>query len=195
MKKLATIILLLIASRSFSQDSLTVYNFMRNKIAANGAVVLGGWAVTNIAVGVGGWAASHDGTSQRYFYQMTTLWNVANLGVAAYGFIVAQNSQNRLSAPASNSAQSNMERTFLINTGLDVVYVGLGFFIDHSGAAHNSAIKKGYGSAIILQGAFLLIFDTTMYAYEKHNGSRMARFLGKHQITFDGKSIGFSTNI
>jgi hypothetical protein len=195
MKKIITIALLLIASRAFSQDSLTVYNYMRNRISMNGSIFLGGWAAANITVGVVGLAATQGGTSQHYFYQMTTLWNVANLGAAIYGFTIANNNQNRLTADASGSAQRKIERTFLLNGALDVAYIGLGVLIDHKGTSSNSAIKKGYGSAIIAQGAFLFIFDVTMFSFEKHNGKGLMRFLGKHNITFDGKSVGMTMNI
>jgi hypothetical protein len=195
MKKIFTIILLLVACRAFSQDSLTVYNYMRNQITSNGTIFLGSWAVANIGVGIAGSEATHTGTSLHYFYQMSAIWNVANLGSAIYGYTVAYNAQNRLTSSASAGAQQRIERTFLINSGLDVVYVGIGAFIDHKGNVQNSAIKQGYGSAIIGQGAFLLLFDVTMFSFQKHNGTRLMRFIGKNKFTFDGRRVGMSINI
>lgn len=195
MKKIFTIILLLTACRAFSQDSLTVYNYMRNKINSNGAMVLGGWAVANIGLGIGGSAATHTGTSLHYFYQMTAIWNVANLGSAIYGYTVAYYAENRLTSSASAGAQQHVEGIFLINGGLDVAYIGLGAFIEHKGNVQNSAIKQGYGSAIIGQGAFLLLFDVTMFSFQKHNGTRLMRFIGKNPITFDGRNVGITIHI
>jgi len=168
---------------------------MRNKINSNGAMVLGGWAVANIGLGIGGSAATHTGTSLHYFYQMTAIWNVANLGSAIYGYTVAYYAENRLTSSASAGAQQHVEGIFLINGGLDVAYIGLGAFIEHKGNVQNSAIKQGYGSAIIGQGAFLLLFDVTMFSFQKHNGTRLMRFIGKNPITFDGRNVGITIHI
>jgi len=49
---------------------------------------------------------------------------------------------------------------------------------------------QGYGNSIILQGAFLLLFDGSMFAIQKHQGKTADRFLNKVQIGFTGKQIG-----
>jgi hypothetical protein len=54
---------------------------------------------------------------------------------------------------------------------------------------------RGYGSAIIMQGAFLLLFDATMYSSEKNNGNKLRRFMEKNPLIFDGKKIGMVLNL
>jgi hypothetical protein len=195
MKKIFTIILLLIAFRAIGQDSLTVYNYMRNKIVINGSVFLGGWAVTNIAVGIGGAIVTQGGTQPHYFYQMTAIWNVANLGAAVYGYTIANDSQNRLTADASAIAQRRINRTFLLNGALDIGYIGIGTLIDHKGNSQHSAIKQGYGTAIMGQGVFLLVYDVTMFALEKHNSTGLMKIVGKNQLSFDGHRVGITIHI
>jgi hypothetical protein len=194
MKKLLTIILILIGPAAFAQDSLKYYNYSRNQVTATGMKVLGGWAITNIGVGAVGWASS--GGSAKYFFKMNVLWNVANLGAAVSGFIGTKADKGKiLTAGETMKAQQRIERTFLINGGLDLVYIGAGIFIKHRGDQKNFTDLKGYGSSIMLQGAFLLLFDGTMYSAEKHNGNKLRRFLEKNPVTFDGRSIGMTVKI
>jgi len=152
--------------------------------------VLGSWAIANIGVGAAGWANSAGG-SNKYYYQMDVLWNTVNLGASIQGFTGAQKNKNKQYTPSESSKeQQKIEKIFLINGGLDVVYIGTGLFLKHRGDIKNSDQLQGYGSSIILQGVFLLLFDGTMYNAQRHNGSKLKRFLEKNQVTFNGKRIG-----
>jgi len=46
-----------------------------------------------------------------------------------------------------------------------------------------------------LQGAFLLLFDGTMYNAQRHNGGKIKRFLEKNPVTFDGRRVGMIYNM
>jgi hypothetical protein len=190
MKKIFTIILVMICSFAFAQDSLKSFNYSRNQITTTGMEVLGSWAIANIGVGAVGWANSAGG-SNKYFYQMDVLWNMINLGAAIQGFTGARKNKNKLYTPAESlKEQQKIEKIFLINGGLDVVYIGTGLYLKHQGDIKNSDQLRGYGSSIILQGAFLLLFDGTMYNAQRHNGSKLRRFLEKNPVTFDGRRVG-----
>lgn len=152
--------------------------------------VLASWGVANTAIGAIGWANSRRG-SNKYFYQMTFLWGVVNSGIAALGYVNTQKERNRqLNAAETLQAQKSIENTFLINGGLDIVYIGAGVYLKHRGNTNDSDELKGYGSSIIMQGIFLLIFDGTMYHAEHSNGTRLRNFLIKNPVTFNGKRIG-----
>jgi len=193
MQKILISILLLISLTCSAQDSLQNFNFNRNRIKNTGMQVLGSWATTNIVIGSIGWA----GTSGKikYFHQMNALWNVANLGVAILGYAATINDKDRnYTAQESLQEQNKIEKIFLINGGLDLVYIGAGLYLNHRGNVNHSDQSRGYGSAIILQGAFLLFFDATMYTSEKHAGNKLRSFLIKNPITFDGKKVGMVIN-
>jgi len=195
MKKLCTLILIIAGSRAFGQDSLKNFNYSRNDITTTGMEVLGSWAIINIGAGVAGWASSAGG-SNKYFYQMDFLWNTANLGAATLGFKSARKNLNKqLTAAGNLKEQQKIEKIFLINGGLDIAYIGIGIYLRHHGDANNSNELRGYGSSIILQGAFLLLFDGTMYNVQRRNGSRLRRFLEKNQVTFDGRRVGVIYNM
>ena len=142
--------------KSFAEGSMAINN--------RGMYVLGGWAVTNIAAGAYGWA-SYDGQS-RYFSQMNLFWNVINLSIA--GIALFSNLRTDLSLTGSEEMLTKhlkTEKIFLINSALDVGYMGAGFLMRHLSAntEKRGEMLKGYGNSVILQGGFLLVFDMLMY--------------------------------
>lgn len=195
MKKIIVLLVLFVARQAYAQDSLKTFDQSRTNITATGMTVLGSWGVANIAVGAVGWANSKGGQN-KYFYQMATIWGVANLGIAVLGYTGARGGAGKqLTAAESLKAQQKIERIFLINGGLDLVYIGSGILLKSRGDNRNSARLKGYGSSVIAQGVFLLLFDVTMYSTERHNGSKLRRFLEKNPIGFNGKTIGINLAI
>jgi hypothetical protein len=179
MKKLITLVLVMAGYGAAAQDSLKSINAQRSQITITGMSVLRGWGLANIGAGAAGWAASKGGQN-RYFYQMTTVWGVVNTAVAINGYANARREINETLNPAESvKAQQKIERIFLFNGALDVVYIGAGFYLDSRGSNNNNAQLKGYGTSIALQGAFLLLFDAAMYRTQHGNGSRLMRFLRK----------------
>jgi hypothetical protein len=197
MKILFALLLIALCSGAMAQDSLKTLNYNRDLLMVRGTSVLGAFGTLDIAGGVIGWANS-EGKENRGFYKMTTIWGVINLAVAIPGFIHAENDENKvLTAEASLRAQVNLEKVFLANGGLDVVYIGVGVVLNHRGNddyGHDLQLA-GYGKAIAVQGAALLLFDATMYGCERNNGNKLRRFLEKHPIGFTGKGIGMSMHI
>jgi hypothetical protein len=127
-----------------------------------GMYVLGSWAVANIGIGAYGWS-QFDG-QRKYFHQMNLFWNTVNLGIA--GFAIHNNLQiDPFDGEDALAEARNIEKILLINSGLDVGYIGAGFLLKHLGA--NSGKRKelltGYGNSLILQGGFLLVFDLILY--------------------------------
>jgi len=193
MKKLLLLSFIVISFNCFAQDSLQMLNFDRNHIKNTGMQVLGSWAAANIAVGGIGWATTNGTT--KYFHQMNTIWNVANLGVALAGYVGSIHDKNKTyTAQESMAEQRKIENIFLVNGALDFAYIGTGIYLRHRGNIKNSDQSKGYGSAIIMQGAFLLLFDATMYTSERGAGNKLRHFLLKNPVTFDGKHLGMVVN-
>ncbi|MHC1732637.1 MAG: hypothetical protein AB9888_11515 [Bacteroidales bacterium] len=142
--------------RSFTEASLTANNA--------GMYVLGSWALANMAAGAYGWATSEG--EKKYFSQMNLFWNVVNLSIA--GFALYGNYSTDVSLMSEGELLAKhlkTERLFLINSGLDVGYMGAGLLVRHlsSNSEKRGDLLKGYGNAVILQGGFLLVFDMVMY--------------------------------
>lgn len=189
MKFFFTLILITSFYLAKAQDTLGYYNFARNYITTSGMKVLGGWGVANVGAGIIG-LSNAKSDQNRSFYKMTTIYGAGNLLAAVLGTINANISGDKLTPRESLKAQRKVETTFVINASLDVVYVGAGFYVKHRGDVHNYAQLKGYGPAMIVQSAFLLLFDGTMYGLQRSNGKGLRRFLEKNPITFTGKGVG-----
>jgi len=118
--------------QSFYTGSLSIQN--------TGMYVLGSWALANIAAGAYGWAVSSG--NMKYFGQMNLFWNVINLSIA--GFAIYGNYTTDLSLMTGQELLGKhlkTENILLINSALDVGYIGAGFLLRHlsSGSA-----KRGY---------------------------------------------------
>jgi len=195
MRKILVLAMIVISLRSAAQDSLKFYSDARSQTTATGMKVLGGWGLANIAAGAAGWAASAGGQN-RYFYQMTAIWGGINFAIAIPGYLNAKKQIGMtLSAGEALKAQQKIEQIFLVNGALDVVYIGAGFYLDSRGSNNNNQQLKGYGTSIALQGAFLLLFDATMYRTQHGHGNKLRHFLEKNPVTFSGKAIGIQLNI
>lgn len=136
-------------------------------------LVLGGWALGNIATGL---AMQGNATqADHYFHQMNVLWNTVNFGLATWGYL-----QNRNEDVSNYTLRQTIEKNeevqgvLLLNAGLDVAYMATGVWLhsrgDHAGETFESQAKwRGYGRSLILQGAFLLVFDVTLYLVHRGN--------------------------
>lgn len=155
-------------------------------INQTGMYVLGGWALANIASGAYGWN-KYDG-DKKYFHQMNLFWNTVNLTIAGIGLYSAiQTDPSVMDGPSILDAHRKSENTFLINAGLDVLYMAGGYYMTRLSKKKEKyrALFRGYGKSVILQGAFLFVFDLVMYGIQQHHGN-----------TFDGmlSNIALSPN-
>lgn len=158
---------------AFSQKAdLVKFEKERISISKKSMLVLGGWSVANI-VG-SGLATNTSNREMRYFHQMNVMWGGINLGIAALGYI--GNTREKINNPTLASVlkhQSRTEKTYLINTGLDVLYIGAGLWMNKASDNQKNPDKfKGYGNSIMLQGGFLMLYDAVMYAINRNHGKR-----------------------
>ena len=93
------------------------------------------------------------------------VWGVIDAAIAGFGLAQLRRKRGRPDANTletrTREAQS-LRRTLLINAGLDVLYVVGGVIVLTNLA---SEFARGNGVGIIVQGGFLLVFDT-FYAFQ-----------------------------
>ena len=189
MKKFIIILLIVFTTPAFSQVKIQEINQKRIEINTTGMKILGGWALANIAFGSVSYFNSAN--KKKYFNQMNVMWNVVNLGLATAGYFGAKTDLNKqLNLAQSIHDQQKIEKILLLNTGLDIGYLATGLFLNERGKNKSSDRLKGYGQSLILQGAFLLIFDGTMYAIHQKNGIGFDKMLQNMSLNFDGKQVG-----
>lgn len=127
-------------------------------------LTLGGWAVANIGTGLA-LRGSTEG-SAREFHTMNALWNTVNLGIAGFGYWSAMKSDpGNWDLATSLGKHGSFQKVLLFNAGLDVGYIMGGLYLTER--AKRPDVKqdqlKGFGNSIMLQGAFLLVFDLVNY--------------------------------
>jgi len=136
--------------------------------------------------------AKSQGTDKA-FHQMNLGWGLVNAGLAASGLWTATHTD-----PASfDLYQSNLEhhrlqKIFLFNAGLDVGYMlgGLWMMEKSKTALKHQDRLQGFGKSIILQGAFLFLFDVGAAVYHQKLEHRLPAFFEQTSLHFDGRSAG-----
>ena len=191
MKNFLFLFLLLYFSTTIFSQNLTLPNFNQERLDLNrkGLTVLGSWAGANLITN--GILLANSSGSDKYFYQMNVYWNVVNGALAGLGILQAKKTQPGLSPFQTLEEQSSTEKTFLVNTGLDVAYLMTGvYLLEKSKNSTDSQNKlKGYGQSVILQGGFLLLFDGIMYGVHRSHLKKGSAIF--ENLTFTGSQVGF----
>jgi hypothetical protein len=100
------------------------------------------WSVAWMGAGVLGlWAARSE--FWRGFWLVAGIWCAVNAAIGVAGLF---------GPPA---APADLRRLLLVNVWLDVVYVGVGAIL----LSRRRPTVRGSGLAVLIQGAFLLVFD------------------------------------
>lgn len=142
-------------------------------------VILGGWAVGNIALG-GILRGQHQGV-EREFHNMNIGWNLVNLGIATFGYISAAKSDpSALDLYTSINEHHGFQKTLLFNAGLDIGYMlGGAYLMERSKNVEKNADRlKGFGRSIILQGGFLFVFDVVNYFIFASDNDKIQPLIG-----------------
>lgn len=187
---LMVLCLILVASASGqSIDQIAESQFQINR---TGMLVLGSWAIANIGVGLYG--NSQFSGDKKYFYQMNGMWNTVNLGLAAAGYFSAKDLLTDPTISSILDTQMRMENILLVNAGLDVGYIMAGFFLRErsKNIKKNSDRLLGYGNGLILQGAFLLLFDSVMYGIHHSNATEIIELTKNLSFNYLGSGISIS---
>ncbi len=171
-----------ILCQTFNQKSQEFQRINQNLMLG-----LGSWAVGNIAGSGVGWAVS-DNQQWKSFHQMNVFWNAVNLGLAIPGYVKARKHAAYNDENMFQKEQLKTERLFLVNSGLDLIYITSGALLMNTPdkKPEQAGRNLGFGNSIVLQGGFLLAFDVTAY------------FIHRHQRLKGSKSsvgtLNFSTN-
>ncbi len=169
-------------------DSLTLDRINKNK---TNSTILAAWAGVNIVQG--SISATNAIGSDRYFFKTNAYWNLVNMGVAVYGLIGVRNELKRsISFNENLIAQQKTEKLLLLNTGLDLAYITTGLYLKERGNRMNSESATGIGNSLLLQGAFLFIFDLVQYGNHRKNGKLLEQQMGSWQLAPTANGIGIS---
>jgi len=161
----------------------------RNELNQTNLTVLLAWSAANIVQG--SISAGNLNGSKQHFHRMNAYFNTVNLAIAGYGLYRLQQTKKIHYTLADNvKAQQKISSLLLLNSGLDLAYMTTGMYLQEKGNTQNNDQTKGYGSSLILQGAFLLVFDLIQYVQHQQNGKLLNQYLGNLQITTTQNGVG-----
>ncbi len=166
---------------------LQAFNTKRIKDSKTDMMILGGWALGNMAVS-GILLGNTEGVTKGY-HQMNIGWNAVNLTIAGFGYLAAMKSNPAaFDLFGSINEHYKIQKIFIFNAGLDVGYMAAGaYVIERSKSTlKNPEQIKGFGQAIIVNGAFLFVFDLANYFIQSSHNDKI-----KLLLTGNGMGLSF----
>jgi hypothetical protein len=169
--------------------NLQDFNARRIKDSKTDMLLLGSWAVGNMAVS-GILLGNAKGVAKGY-HRMNIGWNAVNLTIAGFGYFAALKSN-----PASFDLYGTIDehykiqKLFLFNAGLDVGYMAAGAWLtERSKNTNKDPLQmKGFGRAIIVNGAFLFAFDLANYFIQAGHNDKV-------KLLLSGNGLGLSLKL
>jgi hypothetical protein len=136
--------------------------------------VLGSWALLNITTGMYG--SLHSQEDKKAFWQMNAGWNIINIAIAGFGYYAKPELYDFQSAIHQQSA---IQQLLALNIGLDIAYMLGGLYLKEKSNTTSQAQLLGFGNSLIVQGAFLLLFDCALYSAHNQHGKQLESMI-KH---------------
>ncbi|MBX9732885.1 MAG: hypothetical protein K2X37_02395 [Chitinophagaceae bacterium] len=173
------------AQQSLS-DSIALDRYIKNK---TNLTILASWAGVNMVQGMV--SATNAKGADKYFFEGNAYWNLINAGVATYGLVQLRKEVGKKYTLAENLiSQHKLEKLLLLNTGLDLAYITTGLYLRERGDRLTNDKTNGYGGTLILQGAFLLVFDIVQYGNHRRNGKILEKEANQLQIMPTSTGVG-----
>jgi hypothetical protein len=187
-KSYLTVLLLINTVFIYAQTiDLQAFNTKRFKDSKTDMLILGSWALGNMAVS-GILLANTEGGVTKGYHQMNIGWNAVNLTIAGFGYLAAMKS-NPASFDLFSSIDEHykLQKIFIFNAGLDIGYMAAGAYLMERS---KSTLKdpeqiKGFGQAIIVNGAFLFVFDLVNYFIQSGQNEKI-------KLLLTGNGMGLS---
>ncbi len=140
----------------YMQDNF--YSYQQRRLS-----ILLGWGIASVAVGSIMQLFAQD--FWRQFGLQALAWGAIDAVLALVGIRSAQNKERRYEKKELGSTDETKEartiwRVLLINAGLDILYIVGGSWIIWRFQMQSD--RQGIGGGILLQGAWLLLFDALL---------------------------------
>lgn len=153
----------LLALGQLQGGALAEVQAARNQATRAGMATLTAWAAASVLGGGAGWLLSDDPAVQG-FHQSNLAWGLVNGALGVVGLVRAEPDPRRVELAAARAQASSEQTFYLVNAGLDLVYLGTGAVLAYFGGRLPNARLGGWGRSFLLQAAVLLIFDLAMAA-------------------------------
>lgn len=161
----------------------------RAQVNRTGMQVLLGWSALNMAGGTVGYFQTSG--KNRYFHQMNAIWNVVNAGIAVSA-LSGMGADSLASLPMAYKEGLTMEKVLLANAGLDVAYIATGGYMMERGMRKDQVRFRGYGQSLLIQGGFLLAFDTVLFILNNNHNQELYNILSSVSVSSQGVGMAFT---
>lgn len=161
----------------------------RARVNRTGMQVLLGWSALNMAGGTVGYFQTSG--KNRYFHQMNAIWNVVNAGIAVSA-LSGMGADSLASLPMAYKEGLTMEKVLLANAGLDVAYIATGGYMMERGMRKDQVRFRGYGRSLLIQGGFLLAFDTVLFILNNNHNQELYNILSSVSVSSQGVGMAFT---
>ena len=192
MKFLQAIVVILLSFATQAQEiSFTTLNNKRISTNKTGMAILGTWGVVNSAAGAAGYFIAGN-KEAKAFHGMNAIWGATNALIAMGGYAGARReAKEERSFSDGLQRYESVKRLYLVNAGLDVLYIGTGALLALEADRFNQPeMWRGFGKSFVVQGAALLLFDGIMFAAHQRQNKDWYRLLSGIKVTPNG--IGYS---
>ena len=130
-------------------------------------MVFSGWSILNIGISpLCTKSLFNPVTSSDHFHLSNFNWNLFNAGIAGLShYSVYTNRQKTWSISELNKRKKRLERALTFNVALDFIYIASGLLLKHATSPNdlvNYPAFHGSGNSLILQGGFLLVYDSSL---------------------------------
>lgn len=156
-------------------------------------LILLSWGLGSIA---GGAALGYANKDIRDFALMNAGWGAVNAGIAAFALAGADTYTASTSLQTILQDEQFFNRILAINSGLNVAYVSVGFSMNYLGQTSRT---RQFGSAVMIQGAFLMAFDAWLLWNSSDRLDRLSVFPAQIEVSSLGQAgttaiqgLGFS---
>lgn len=189
LRTLLFLALFFIAFESLSQEIPALESFNQTRLDYNqkGMLILGSWAVGNMIWG--GIGATQSMGENKAFHQMNLYWNSVNLIIAGLGYWQATKESPGTDFWQTMDAQNGIEKILLFNAALDLAYMGGGLYLKERGLRKSNERLIGFGKSVILQGAFLLVFDGIMYSFHSAHAKDLPGIVQNLSLSPNGVAL------
>lgn len=130
-------------------------------------VTLGAWSLGNLTVGLVGDLSGDEDDAARYFHQMNWMWGAVNGVISGFGMASAFGGELETDWAKAVSKARTTEIVFLVNGVLDLSYMAVGAWLWERGLRTEEAVLEGYGQSLVMQGAFLFVFDWVLFGVRR----------------------------
>lgn len=180
-----------------AQHTLDDINEVRTRHTRNGMLTFSTWTGVNLIGSTVGYFSTEG--EMKHFFEMNLYFNAVNAAIAVPGMISAFKAQRQgLSFKETVKEVQKTKVVYLVNGVLDVSYITAGFLLREVGynpmrSEADQARFRGFGSSLIVQGGFLLIYDFITYGVHTANGKKLDAHWDKLTIRpFSSSGVGIN---